>query len=559
VLLVRERGCPLEQIAVSAYEAGAVLLLAQIEGPGDPPRIETELPVPAVLVSDLTADTLRGYLRASRGSVRVAVGRSVREQQGGAGVVTGFSSSGPTPFDRVLKPDISAPGQTVLSSVPLASPDYGASFAVFDGTSMATPAVAGAAALVLQRHPDWDPRQVRSALVATAGPAYLDTARTRQASPLRAGAGLLDVTGAVDPLILPEPAALSFGVVAAEGTQARDASLTVADAGGGDGDWVVTVAPRQALRGVRVSATSAVRVPAGSSAELAVRAEVGASAAEGDVTGHITLMRADGQVRRVPYWVQVSRPTLRGSRVRVLPRPGIYAGDTRLGTARAARYRYPSDPSSLGLPKRWRGPEQIWSFRLGRSPLNAGVSVQGLGGARVAPILLRSLDEDSVAGAAALPLDIGPRPETLETPVPAAGLLAPRPGVYYVSVDSRWARYAGRYRLRFWVDDRRPPRVDLLTPRLPSEGQPVLRLRVLDAASGVDVRTLTVSGPGFEELPATRWDDRLGIATFRLPRLPVGQHEVRVEVSDLAQSKDAIAARPTPRNTAKVRVTVQVG
>ena len=137
--------------------------------------------------------------------------------------------------------------------------------------------------------------------------------------------------------------------------------------------------------------------------------------------------------------------------------------------------------------------------------------------------------------------------------------MAPRPGVYYVSVDSRWPRYGGRYRLRFWVDDVRPPRVDLLTPSLPATGQPVLRLRVLDAASGVDARTLSVSGPGFEELPPVSWDDRHGIASFRLPRLPAGRVEVKVEVSDLAQSKDAISARPTPRNTANVRISVQVG
>ena len=359
VLLVRERGCPLEQIAVNADAAGAVLLLAQIEGPGDPPRIETELSVPAVLVSDLTADTLRGYLRSSRGGVRVAVGRSVREQRGGAGVVTGFSSSGPTPFDHILKPDVSAPGQTVLSSVPLASPDFPAPYAVFDGTSMATPAVAGAAALVLQRHPDWGPEQLRSALVATADPAYVDTARTRQASPLRAGAGAVDVAQAVEPLILAEPASLSFGVVAQARAQMRAATVTVADAGGGGGDWVVAVASRQALRGVRVVAPTSLRVGAGSSAELAVRVDVASNAPEGDVTGHITLTHADGRVRRVPYWLQVSRPSLRGSAVRVLPRPGSYAGDTRLGTARATLYRYPSDASPLGVPKRWRGREQI--------------------------------------------------------------------------------------------------------------------------------------------------------------------------------------------------------
>src|SRR5581483_2557965 len=99
-------------------------------------------------------------------------------ETGRSGIVASFSSSGPTAFGHDLKPDVSAPGAQILSST-LPNTDR-SRFAVFDGTSMATPHVAGAAALLLELHPRWTPAEVRSALVSTAGPAYADSARTQE-------------------------------------------------------------------------------------------------------------------------------------------------------------------------------------------------------------------------------------------------------------------------------------------------------------------------------------------------------------------------------------------
>ena len=58
-----------------------------------------------------------------------------------------FSASGPTPLSLRLKPDISAPGVSILSSVP------GGRWESMSGTSMASPQIAGAAALLRERHP----------------------------------------------------------------------------------------------------------------------------------------------------------------------------------------------------------------------------------------------------------------------------------------------------------------------------------------------------------------------------------------------------------------------
>ncbi len=75
--------------------------------------------------------------------------------------IADFSSAGPTPVSHQLKPDVTAPGVDVLSSIPPHD------FETLDGTSMATPHVAGGAALLLQRHPTWTVQQVKSALAST--------------------------------------------------------------------------------------------------------------------------------------------------------------------------------------------------------------------------------------------------------------------------------------------------------------------------------------------------------------------------------------------------------
>ena len=75
-----------------------------------------------------------------------------------------FSSGGPRSADGHLKPDISGPGVNITSTA-MGSGNQGVAFS---GTSMATPHVAGVAALALEAHPDWDAADVRAAILNTA-------------------------------------------------------------------------------------------------------------------------------------------------------------------------------------------------------------------------------------------------------------------------------------------------------------------------------------------------------------------------------------------------------
>lgn len=101
-----------------------------------------------------------------------------------------FSSGGPRNGDSALKPDIGAPGVSTLST----ASGTGNKGYVLSGTSMASPHVAGVAALVRQAHPDWTTEEVKAAIVNTGNPAGMAAGTYRVT---RAGSGLVSPAAAI--------------------------------------------------------------------------------------------------------------------------------------------------------------------------------------------------------------------------------------------------------------------------------------------------------------------------------------------------------------------------
>ena len=107
-----------------------------------------------------------------------------------------FSSRGPSSIYQV-KPEIVAPGMAIKSTVPKGTCAMcdASGFKEADGTSMAAPHVAGAAALLLEQHPDWVNQQVKDALIQNSVDLHLN--------PFQQGAGRLDVYAAITgPVVL---------------------------------------------------------------------------------------------------------------------------------------------------------------------------------------------------------------------------------------------------------------------------------------------------------------------------------------------------------------------
>ncbi|GAA2062919.1 S8 family serine peptidase [Streptomyces cheonanensis] len=123
-----------------------------------------------------------------------------------------FSSAGPVPLrDGALKPDLSAPGVEIVaaaapgSAAELTGTPVTDGYLGLSGTSMATPHVAGAAALLRQRNPELTGAELKSTLVGSA--------TAIDAAPARTGTGRLDLVRALDQTLTAGSAALDFGTV----------------------------------------------------------------------------------------------------------------------------------------------------------------------------------------------------------------------------------------------------------------------------------------------------------------------------------------------------------
>jgi subtilisin family serine protease len=452
-------------------------------------------------------------------------------------VVADFSSAGPAPVSLGFKPDVSAPGVSVLSAQPRGR------WAIFSGTSMASPHVAGGAALLRERHPSWTVAQIKSALVLTGDPAFTNDNRTTEDSTQREGGGVIDLPRADDPKLFATPTDLSFGLLR-RGRRAAH-TVTLADAGGGAGAWTASVAAQSARRGATVTVPASVTAPG----SFTVRVAVAPGAAEAERTGFVVLTRGTDR-RRIPYWFRVEAPRLAGERHRTLGRPGTYRDDARRGAARVTSYRYPDDPSGLGIPVRLRGPEVVYRVRIRRPVANFGVAVVSQASrARVAPRVVSAGDENRLVGEPGLPVDINPWLSQFQAPDPVAGAILPSPGLYDVVFDTPSRARAGRFKFRFWIGDTTPPTARLL-PRRP--GGPVV-VAVADHQSGVDPRLLTVTVDG--RARSRRYDPARGRVVVSVASLAPGRHRLVVSVSDYQEAKNMEDTARIRSNTRVLRTT----
>ncbi|NLY54874.1 MAG: S8 family serine peptidase, partial [Firmicutes bacterium] len=128
------------------------------------------------------------------------------------------SSMGPTPMLNI-KPDVSAPGTSIVAAYPYPAPgedpdanaflgEDGAWYISLTGTSMATPHVAGVAAILLQANPDWTPEQVKLAIMNTATDIKHSTGESFR--PIEQGAGMVNVLRALNPNVFIKPGSLAF-------------------------------------------------------------------------------------------------------------------------------------------------------------------------------------------------------------------------------------------------------------------------------------------------------------------------------------------------------------
>lgn len=130
---------------------------------------------PGTLVNGAIGEVINGYIQSTR-SASAVIYKTHEIKKTPAPFVASFSSRGPNPgSERLLKPDIAAPGVDILASyTPLNSltglkgDTQFSEFTIMSGTSMACPHISGVAAYVKSFHPDWTPAAIKSAILTTA-------------------------------------------------------------------------------------------------------------------------------------------------------------------------------------------------------------------------------------------------------------------------------------------------------------------------------------------------------------------------------------------------------
>jgi subtilisin family serine protease len=176
--------------------------------------------IPGVLVIKSAGDTMRAALGSGLAVNGTGAADITQLIPANDDKVNGSSSRGIRRNGNV-KPDVGAVGTSVFSAA-VGTGNQGLSET---GTSMATPMVAGEAALVKSKHPDWTPQEIKADIMNTAGQDLFtgDNHTGDRYAPNRVGAGRIDAKSALDNTVLayvldnPGAVSVSFGPVAVTG------------------------------------------------------------------------------------------------------------------------------------------------------------------------------------------------------------------------------------------------------------------------------------------------------------------------------------------------------
>jgi subtilisin family serine protease len=236
IALVSRGTCTFSEKIRNAQDAGAIATLVVNNVAGDPTAmalggIANEPTIPAYMV----ALQHRTALMAANGKSTTIDSTNQYFATTNVDIRAGFSSEGPTDVDFRVKPDVMAPGVNVLSSQPATACAAPPCWAFFQGTSMATPHLAGSAAVLWSQHPTWTSAEVRSAIVNMADQNVITShvdGTTIVKNVNIVGAGRENLLAATNAKVALDPVSVSFGSVPSGSGQTRTATVQLTNLGG---------------------------------------------------------------------------------------------------------------------------------------------------------------------------------------------------------------------------------------------------------------------------------------------------------------------------------------
>ncbi|WP_343978346.1 S8 family peptidase [Kribbella koreensis] len=206
----------------------------------------------------------------------------------GADQLADFSSWGPRVGDGGLKPDITAPGVDILAARSQYSPEGSGSYQLMSGTSMATPHVAGAVALLAAQHPDWTGQQLKAAIVSTAKP-------TPAYNPYQGGNGRLDIAATSKATVFATSSAYSGHFAwPVEPGKVVDNVVTYTNTGDAPVTLDLSTKVADAPAGLFALSSPAVTVPAHGTATVTLTAKVDVAPVDRQLSGQLIAKKSDG-------------------------------------------------------------------------------------------------------------------------------------------------------------------------------------------------------------------------------------------------------------------------
>jgi minor extracellular serine protease Vpr len=231
-----------------AQQAGAMAIIVYNNVPTDPivmGGLDSTITIPGVMIGQADGEAL-----ADADKVNATLDLALNPADDD--LIATFSSRGPGHGGSGFKPDLSAPGVSIVS----AGVGTGTDALNLQGTSMASPHTAGAAALLRQKHPKLD----QSAIKALLQNSTVDSNPAGDTDLARQGVGALRVDRAVDLTSYAAPGGISFGRINPLVTTDRDEGITVRNLSSMPRTFDVTHVPNQAYPGVQVHCPGTVQL-----------------------------------------------------------------------------------------------------------------------------------------------------------------------------------------------------------------------------------------------------------------------------------------------------------
>lgn len=303
VVLIARGGCTFDVKVQAAKDAGAVGVVMYNNAPGDPTAMAGTVELPAVMVSQADGMAIRTAIEAEDETVTIDGHNPVEVVTDNADILAGFSSRGPSNFTENIKPDITAPGVNIYSSA-FDETTGDLSWEMMQGTSMASPHTAGAAALLLAQRPDLTPADVKSLLGNNAERDImvgrtLATGETvlERAGVMERGGGRIDLARASGADLTFDPMSLSFGITKGNRSVGTTIAVTVKNLSSD----AQTVGISETDANLSLSTTT-LPVPANGTASFGVTLTARGASSEGDVT-----VSVDGTDYLLPFWYSVGK------------------------------------------------------------------------------------------------------------------------------------------------------------------------------------------------------------------------------------------------------------